>query len=127
MEFEDCIEEHPHTKVLPKLTNFLGLGYKYTKLVVYCILLILVGVPMTFVWACVNGSAVFLSMWVLGPFLKLFTLCIHSCAPVIVTPVQVVCTPIVDVFARYLRQIRLQAILLGKPSLDKIASQIQTT
>lgn len=126
MEFEDCIVEHPHTDVLQKLTrHYLALCYKYTKLVVYIILLILVGVPMTFVWACVNGSAVFCCMWVWGPALKLVTLCVHSCAPAIVLPVQVICGPVVDVLARILRQIRMQAIILGEPSLEKFTARIQ--
>lgn len=125
MEFEACIEEHPHTQVLPKLMHYLNLCYKYTKLVVYCICLILVGVPMTFVWGCVNGAAVFCCVWLWGPTLKLIKLSVHSCAPACVLPVQVICTPIVDVFARILRQVRMQAIVLGHPSLEKFASRIE--
>lgn len=125
MEFESCIEEHPHMQVLPKLMHFLSLSYKYTKLVVYCIFLILVGVPMTFVWGCVNGSTVFCCVWMWGPTLKLIKLTVHSCAPAIVVPVQVICTPIVDVFARMLRQLRLQAIILGQPTLEKFTSRIE--
>lgn len=124
LEFEDCIDKHPNTLIIPKLNHFLSLSYKYTKLVVYCIFLVVVGVPLTFVWGCINGSTIFCCMWVWSPILKLILLCVHSCAPTIVVPVQVVCGPIVDVSARIFRQIRFQAIILGRPSLDKIASQI---
>lgn len=125
MEFEDCIEEHPNTQVLPKLIHYLGLGYKYTKLVVYCIFLILIGVPMTFVWACINGTAVFYCVWCWGPSLKLIKLFVHSFAPAIVLPMQVICSPIVDIFARILRQMRVQAIVLGQPSLEKFTSRVE--
>ena len=124
LEFEDCIDKHPNTLIIPKLNHFLSLSYKYTKLVAYCIFLIVVGVPLTFVWGCVNGSTVFCCMWVWSPILKLILLSVHSCAPAIVVPIQVLCAPIVDVAARIFRQVRLQAIILGRPSLDRITSQI---
>lgn len=124
MEFEACIQEHPKTTVSPKMVHIMGICYKYTKLVAYYIFVILVGFPMMFVWGCVNGSTVFCCVWFWGPILKLILLWVHSCAPAIVTPVQVVCTPIVDVFARILRQIRMQAIVIGHPTLEKISSQI---
>ena len=120
MEFEACIQEHPNTTVLPKMMDFLGLSYKYTKLVAYYVFVITIGVPMTFVWGCLSGLAVFSCVWLWGPALKLFKLCVHSCAPTIVTPLQTCCSPAVDVAARIFRQIRAQAIVLGQPALEKI-------
>lgn len=124
LEFDACVQEHPNTNVAPKLLGCLGISYKYSKLVAYYIFVILVGIPMTFVWGCMNGSAVFCCVWMWGPTLKLITLCIHSCAPVFVIPVQVICSPIVDVFARILRQVRMQAIIIGQPALEKLSSQL---
>ena len=124
MEFEACIIEDPNTNAMPKLLPHLSVGYKYTKLVTYVIFLILVGVPMTFVWGCVNGTVIFSCVWLWGPTLKLIKLFIHACAPIIVVPVQVICTPSVDVFARMWRQCRLQAIILGQPSLEKLTSRV---
>lgn len=100
-----------------------GIGYKYTKLVVYYILVILVGVPMTFVWGFLTGSTVFCCVWLWGPALKIFTLCCHLGAPVIYIPFQVICAPIVDVAARIFRQVRMQAIILGQPTVKTLASQ----
>lgn len=124
MEFEACINEDPNTKALPKLVSHLSTGYKYTKLVTYVIFLILLGVPLTFVWGCANGVAIFYYVWIWGPILKLSKLVIHGLAPLIVMPTQVCCTPVVDVFARTWRQLRLQAIILGQPSLEKFTSQV---
>ena len=120
MDFEVCIKEHPNTQVSPKITEFLGLSYKGTKLVCYYIFVILIGVPMTFVWGCLNGYAVFACVWLWGPALKLILLIMHSCTPVVVTPLKMCCSPAVDVAARIFRQIRAQAIVLGQPALDKI-------
>ena len=124
LEFEACFQEHPNTNVSPKIVNCLDISYKWTKLVSYYIFVILIGVPLAMVWACMNGLAVFCCVWVWGPYLKLILLCLHSCAPAIVTPVQVLCTPIVDVFARILRQVRVQAIVLGQSSLERYTSGI---
>lgn len=111
MEFEDCIEEHPKAKIWPKLLNFQNAGYKHTKLVVYYILVIIIGIPLTFIWACINGTVVFSCVWCWGPLLKLIKLCVFSTAPAITFPYQMWCSPIVDIFARLFRQIRLQAVV----------------
>ena len=126
LEFEACFQEHPNTSVNPKIINCLDISYKWTKLVAYYIFVILIGVPATIVWAIMNGLAIFCCVWIWAPQLKLILLCVHSCAPAIVTPVQVICTPIVDVFARCLRQVRVQAIVLGQTSVDRYASAVHT-
>ena len=126
MEFEACFKEHPNTTVSPKIISCLDIGYRWTKLVAYYIFVILIGVPLTFVWGCLNGLAVFCCVWVWGPQLKLLLLCLHSCAPAITTPVQVLCTPVVDVFARILRQVRVQAIVLGQSSVERYTSNTHT-
>ena len=119
MEFEDCFEEHNKTKTFAGLYKVLGIVYKYTKLVLYHIFVILIGVPLMFLWAIVNGIMAFILVWVWGPALRLLVVVVYSVAPAYVVPVQAIFSPIVDVFARIFRQCVIQAKMSGGMEISK--------
>ena len=100
--------EHSNTKLIPSLYRVLGMVYTYTKLVVYIIGTIVLGIPVMFISAVVNGLAVALLVWVWGPVLKLWMNFFHAFLPLLTGPCVILFTPLVDVLARLLRQCRVQ-------------------
>ena len=113
LEFNKCFHEHKSTKTFPELNLCLGLCYKYTKLVIYHIFVILIGVPMAILWAIINGIMVFVLVWLYQPALRLTIMWIYAATPLITVPLQAIFTPLVDVSARLFRQIRVKATLDG--------------
>ncbi len=113
MEFDDCFEEHHKTKTFSALYKVMGLVYKYTKLAIYHFFVIVVGIPLMFLWAIVNGIMTFVLVWMWGPALRLTVTLVYSVAPTWYVPVQAILTPIVDVFARIFRQCVIKAKLNG--------------
>ena len=114
--FDACIQEQEGTnlKIFPKLFTCLRQGYFYTQLVVYFITVIIIGIPMTIVWGCLSGTAMFGRIWIWVPILKLILFWMYSCSPIMTRPVQFLCVPLVDVCARRYRQIRIQTTLNGQ-------------
>lgn len=114
--FESCIREHDDTKlkIFPKLFTCLNHSYFYTQLVVYYVTVIAIGMPMTIVWGCLSGTAMFMRIWLWVPILKLFLFWTYSCAPLFTRPIQFLCVPLMDVCARRYRQIRIQTTLNGQ-------------
>ena len=119
MEFEDCFEEHNKTKTFTVLYQVLSLIYKYTKLVLYHFFVIILGIPLMFVWAIINGIMIFVLVWIWGPVLRLMVVTIYSVAPAYYVPVQAVLSPIVDVFARLFRQCVFRIKLNGGVATSK--------
>ena len=113
LEFDKCFHEHKSTKTFPQLHACLGVTYKYTKLVIYHIFVILIGVPMTLLWALINGIMVFVLVWLYQPVLRLTIMWIYALTPLVTVPLQAIFTPLVDVGARIFRQIRIKAKLDG--------------
>ena len=91
----------------------LGITYKYTKLVVYHIFVILIGIPMALLWALLNGIMVFILVWLYQPALRVTVMWIYAVTPLVTVPLQAIFTPLVDIQARIFRQIRIKANLDG--------------
>ena len=108
LDFEDCFTEHEKTKTFSALYQVLGIIYKYTKLVLYHIFVIIVGIPLTIVWAIVNSITTFYLVWMWGPALRLFMVLIYAVAPAVTIPFNALVSPVVDVFARIFRQCRIR-------------------
>lgn len=119
LEFEDCFEEHNKTKTFAALYKVLGLVYKYTKLVLYHIFVIVIGIPLMFLWAIINGIMVFVLVWVWGPALRLIITVVYSTAPAFYVPVQAILSPIIDVFARIFRQCVIKGKLSGGLAMSR--------
>ena len=66
----------------------LGITYKYTKLVVYHIFVILIGIPMAILWAVLNGIMVFVLVWLYQPVLRVTVMWIYAVTPLITVPLQ---------------------------------------
>lgn len=113
LEFDACFHEHKSTKTWPPLHLVTGVMYKYTKLVVYNIFVILIGFIFAFIWAIINGINAFIHVWLWGPALKLTLLWIYAVTPLVTVPLRAICTPLFDVLARIFRQIHVQANLTG--------------
>ena len=64
--------------------------YKYTKLTIYHIFVILIGIPMAIVWAIVNGITVFTVVWLCGPAIKLTVSLVYALAPAFTAPLQAI-------------------------------------
>ena len=126
LDFEACFHEHKSTKTWPPLHLVTGLMYKYTKLVVYHIFVILIGFVFAFIWAIINGITAFIHVWLWGPALKLTLLWIYAVTPLVTVPLRAIFTPLVDIQARIFRQIRVQANLTG-PFAEKFAGGQQGT
>lgn len=83
--------------------------YKYTKLIIYHILVILFGIAFTIFFAIFNGLISFIHVWMYGPFLKITILWVYALTPLLTVPLRAM----VDVCARSFRQFRIQAKFTG--------------
>ena len=113
LDFDKCFHEHPSTKTFPELNLCLGLCYKYLKLITYHILVFFIGIPMARLWAFFNGSVRFFYVWIYQPCLRLYVMWSYAFTPLVTVPFQAMLTPLVDVYARIFRQIRVKATLDG--------------
>lgn len=113
MEFEDCFKEHYKTKTRSSLYQYLGLIYKYTKLTLYHILVLLLGIPSMLIWAIINAVLTFILVWMWGPMLRALIVCMYALAPWVYVPYTAIMTPIIDVQARIFRQCIIRAKLSG--------------
>ena len=98
---------------IPILYKVLSVIYKYTKLVLYHIFVILIGIPLTIVWAISNGITVFVLVWVWGPLLRVTIVSVYAVAPLFTAPVRALFTPLVDMTARIFRQIHINSNVNG--------------
>ena len=77
LDFEECFNEHKSTRTFLQLHTFLSLTYKYTKIVIYHILVIIVGIWFAIAWAVINAAVAFFHAWVYGPMLKLMLIIVY--------------------------------------------------
>jgi hypothetical protein len=122
LDFEDSFKEHKGTKTIPALYKVLGLIFKYTKLVLYHIFVILVGIPLIILWAIINGITAFVLVWMWGPALRYLIVWVHAIVPAVMIPVTALLTPYVDVMARFLSKIKVTANVNGSLG-KKLAGQ----
>ena len=123
LDFDHCFTEHKSTKTFSQLYKVVGIIYKYTKLAIYHIFVILIGVPMAIVWAIINGITVFVIVWLWGPAIKLTVLLVYAVAPAFTAPLQAILAPLADIIARIFRQIRIRAHIDGS-SMKKFGEHI---
>ena len=91
----------------------LSYAFKYTKLVVYNILVLFFGLPFAILWAFIYGIIVFVLSWIWSPVLRLTLLAFNAVVPLCTEPFQAMFSPLVDVSARFFRQIRIKLSLDG--------------
>lgn len=103
LDFEECFNEHKSTRTFLQLHTFLSLTYKYTKIVIYHILVIIVGIWFAIAWAVINAAVAFFHAWVYGPMLKLMLIIVYMLNPLYSVPVRVLLRPPVDTIGRLCR------------------------
>ena len=114
LEFEDCFREHKSTRLFEPIYKVYSVMYKYIKLVFYHFLVILVGFPLTILWALINAVTAFTYTWLWGPVMKIWLLWIYGVIPLVTAPLRALFRPLVDVAARVFRQIRIHFAAEGK-------------
>ena len=105
------------------LHNVIRLTYDYTKLVVYHIFVLLLGIMFACLFAIFNGILNFSLVWVFGPLVKMLIVLAYSLAPAVTGPYSAVMGPMVDISARFFRQIRIKTNLDVK-GLEKIPVKV---
>lgn len=120
MDFKHFFEEDEGTKTFHLIYKVLELVYKYTKLAIYHLFVVLVGIPLTIMWALFNGFWVFFLVWLYGPFLKLTIISTRALLPLYVLSVQFLLTPMVDALGRFFSHIRVRAVLGGSVGLGGV-------
>ena len=120
LSFEHFFEEDKDTMTFHALHKVLGLVYKYTKLAYYHFFVILFGIPITIVCAFINSLMAFVLVWLWGPVLRLTIILTYAVTPLATVPIQAILTPLVDVQARFFRQIRVHAVLGGSVGLSRV-------
>ena len=89
----------------------MGAVYKYTKLIIYHILVILTGIPVALIWGLSSGCTVFSLVWLYQPWLRVFVTCVYACAPLFTAPMQATLTPLIDVLGHICQQIRIKSCM----------------
>ena len=113
LEFDKCFQEHKSTYTIPLVYKVIGYVFKYTKLVVYNIFVIIFGFLFAFLWALIYGIVVFVLSWIWSPALRLTLLTVNAILPAVTEPLRALFMPLVDVSARFFRQIRIKLSLDG--------------
>ena len=96
--------------------------YRYTKLIVYHLFVVLFGFIFIIFFAIINGITAFVHVWIYGPLAKFILLWMYAFMPLITEPLRAFLTPLVDVSARIFRKIRIQANVTG-PFADALAAR----
>lgn len=109
LQFEECFHEHKSTKIFPQFYNLLGQMYGHIKCAIYHLFVFVFGFLMVLIWGVVNGIFTFIHVWVWGPALKLILLWVHAIVPLVIVPLRLIGTPLIDVSARIFRQIHVRA------------------
>ncbi len=118
LDFENCFTEHKSTKTAPSVYIFVGLLYKYLKLITYHIFVFFIGIPFAIFWAITNGIIIFTVVWIWGPVLKVISMVAHSfAAPLVAVATEVALKPCIDMTARVFRKIRVKGdFAISKPA-----------
>ena len=102
---------------IPIVYKFIGLFYRYLKLIIYHIFVFLIGIPLATLWAITNGMVIFTVVWMWGPLLKVTSMITHSFAPLVAVATEVALKPCMDMTARVFRQIRFKGdFAISKPA-----------
>ena len=123
--YDSYFHEGKSTRIFGPCYICVGFLYKGINLIVYNIFAILIGVPMVFVWAILNALMMMLYVWIFQPIIKNVILCTYIWCPLCTICFTALCTPIVDMFARCLRQIRVK-VNLESESGTKIEEEKMT-
>lgn len=75
--------------------------------------MIIFGIFLAVIWGIILSFVSFTISWLLYPSLKSFLLVVNSTLPALTEPLKAFFTPLVDVSARFFRQIRVKASLDG--------------
>lgn len=122
LKFENLFEEDNDTKIFRVLFKYLGLVYKFFKLVLYHVFVIFLGIPLAVMWGVVNGIVIFVLVWIWAPLLRLTIVSIHAVTPAVTVPIQALLAPLVDAIGRVFRQIRIRGDLSESLGLKGIRS-----
>lgn len=117
LDFNRFFEEDKDTKTFPAIYKAVGLVYKYIKLVLYHVLVIVLGIPLAILWAILNGIMIFVYVWIWGPVLRFFIIHVYSVAPAATVPVRAILGPVFETIGLMLSHIRFK----GKLSRDNAA------
>jgi hypothetical protein len=98
---------------MPKLQKFLGLLFKYVKLFVYVIMVVMFGIPLAVFWGLLMGLATFFRSWVAYPLTKLIMYIVGMAIPAVIQPLRAVLMPLADVAAYPFRHIKIKHDLNG--------------
>ena len=113
LEFEKSFLQHKSTTPIPIIHKITAVCYKYTKLFLYNVLVILFGIPLAVLWALIHGLVAFLFTWTVSPAIRLTVFTTNIVMPVVTEPLRVLLTPLVDASARFFSQIRIKADIDG--------------
>ena len=87
--------------------------YKYVKFGTYHLFVLVFGIFLAIIFGIINGIVSFGHVWLYGPLLKYTLIVVYSAAPLATVPLVALLTPLVDVHARFFRQIRIRFNLTG--------------
>ena len=113
LTFENLFKEDNDTKIFRELFKCLGLAYKFFKLCLYHIFVIVLGIPLAVIWGIINGIAIFLLVWVWAPLLRLTVVSVYAVTPAVTVPIQAILAPLFDAIGRVFRQIRVRGDISG--------------
>ena len=125
LDFEKCFQEHKSTETIKPIKKVIGIVFKYTKLVVYNILVIVFGFLFAFLWAITYGIVVFILTWIWSPVQRLTLITIHFLLPLTTETLRALLYPLADAVGRIFRQIRVKASFDGGLNLQGLAGRTQ--
>ena len=124
-DFEKCFQEHKSTETFKPIKKAIGFIFKYTKLIVYNILVIVFGFLFAAIWAIIYGIHLFILIWIWSPLQRLTLITIHFLLPLTTETLRAVLYPPADAIGRIFRQIRIKASFSGGLNLQGIAGRTQ--
>ena len=113
LEFEAVFKEHKSTRTIPLVYKAYGYVFKFTKLILYNLFVIIFGIPLAILWGLQLSLIVFVVTWIYHPGLKIVLLVVNATLPIVTEPLRALFTPLVDVLARVFRQIRVNTTVNG--------------
>ena len=126
LDFEKCFQEHKSTETVQPIKKVIGFIFKYTKLVVYNILVIVFGFLFAFNWAIIYGIVVFTLTWIWSPVQRLTLITIHFLLPLTTETLRALLYPLADAIGRIFRQIRVKASFGGGLNLQGLAGRTES-
>ena len=109
--FNSYFQENKSTRLIGPCYIIVAFLYKVINLIVYNIFALLIGAPISIVWAILNALMMMLYVWIFQPIIKNCILCVYMWCPLCSICVTACCTPIIDMCARIFRQIRIKVNL----------------